>query len=66
MAKLTLELDDVTMAKLLKVAEESGYSSVEEFLKFLIEEAISAYDVNVDEKEVEEIKERLRKLGYVE
>ncbi len=66
MAKITLELDDVTMAKLLKVAEESGHPSVEEFLKFLIEEAISAYDVNVDEKEVEEIKERLRKLGYVE
>ncbi len=66
MPKLTLDLDEVTLAKLVKVAEESGYSKVEDFLKFLIEEAISAYDVSLDEKEVEEIKERLRRLGYVE
>ena len=48
------------------IEENGGFESVDELVKFLIEEFISedAGEVYTPEEE-EEIKERLRKLGYI-
>lgn len=48
------------------IEENGGFESVDELVKFLIEEFISedAEEVYSPEEE-EEIKERLRRLGYI-
>jgi len=62
MGELCVKLSKDELARLVKAAEEAGFSKPEDFIKFLIEEAISA--VQVDEKDMEEVAERLKSLGY--
>ena len=48
------------------IEENGGFSSVDELVKFLIEEFISEESEEVySPEEEEEIKDRLRKLGYL-
>ncbi len=63
----TIELpDDLYERARAWIERNGGFSSVEELVSFLIEEFISEdEDVDYSEEEEEEIKERLRKLGYL-
>ena len=60
MKKIKLDGDLLERAK--KVAETAGYSSVEEFLTHLLEKELRQVEDAADE---EELKERLRGLGYL-
>ena len=56
--KLTKELYD----KVQRVADLSGYSSVDEFVVHVLEKEISKVGQDDDE---EKVKERLKGLGYI-
>jgi hypothetical protein len=60
MKKVKLDADLLERAK--KVAETAGYSSVDEFLTHLLEKELRQVEDAADE---EELKERLRGLGYL-
>ncbi|NPA85089.1 MAG: CopG family transcriptional regulator [Crenarchaeota archaeon] len=62
MPKICLELAEDELAKLFKASEEAGFSKPEDFLKFLIEEAVGV--VQVSEEDMKEVAERLKSLGY--
>jgi hypothetical protein len=57
-----VKLDADLLARAQKVAETAGYSSVEEFLTHLLEKELRQVEDAADE---EELKERLRGLGYL-
>ena len=57
-----VKLDADLLARALKVAETAGYSSVEEFLTHLLEKELRLVEDAADE---EELKERLKGLGYL-
>ncbi len=50
-----------------KLAEEAGFSSVEELIEFLIEEAagVESEPAPLSPEEEEKVKQRLRDLGYI-
>ena len=58
--KVKLEKDLVTKAK--KLAEIAGYASAEEFITHALEKELAQFD---DAESEEEIKKRLRGLGYI-
>ena len=60
MAKVKLDKDLVIKAK--TYAEIAGYSSVEEFISHTLESAISQLEESAD---AEELKEKLKGLGYI-
>ena len=50
------------------VEEQGGFSSVEEFVEFVLSEVLSeegAEGARLSEEEEEKIKERLKALGYI-
>jgi len=57
-----VKLDADLLARALKVAETAGYSSVEEFLTHLLEKELRLVEDAADE---DELKERLKGLGYL-
>ncbi len=63
---------EVTMSKELyekavKKAEEAGFKDLNEFIVFLIEQVVEEGGEEVFSKEEEEeVKERLRSLGYID
>jgi metal-responsive CopG/Arc/MetJ family transcriptional regulator len=59
-AKIKIDKDLYERAK--KVAEIAGYSSVEEFISHTLESAIQQLD---ESGNAEEIKEKLKGLGYI-
>ena len=62
--KVKLDADLLDRAK--RAAETAGYSSVEEFLAHLIEkELVKIEGAATDAADEEELKERLRGLGYL-
>jgi hypothetical protein len=64
MKKVKLDGDLLDRAK--SAAETAGYSSVEEFLSHLIEkELVKIEGAATDAADEEELKERLRGLGYL-
>lgn len=62
MAKAKVKLDKDLLAKVKKYSELSGYSSVEEFITHCLEKEISKLD---DSDSEEEIKKKLKGLGYI-
>ena len=60
MEKVKLEKD--LLDKVKKFSEMAGYSSVEEFIAHALEKELSKLDGATSE---EEIKKRLRGLGYI-
>ena len=58
--KVKLEKDLVSKAK--KLAEIAGYASAEEFITHALEKELAQFD---DAESEEEIKKRLRGLGYI-
>ncbi len=48
------------------IEEEGGFDSVEELVEFLIQEAVETREVEgLSPEEEEQVKERLKKLGYL-
>ncbi|TEU04687.1 MAG: hypothetical protein E3J22_06785 [Candidatus Aminicenantes bacterium] len=62
MGKAKIKLDKDLMDKVKKYAEISGYSSSEEFITHCLEKEIAKLEESDSE---EEIKKRLKGLGYI-
>jgi len=61
MAKI--KIDSALFARAKNVIEVAGYSSLEEFITHIVEQAVAKYEqTNADEKTAEQ----LRGLGYIE
>ncbi|HOE14163.1 MAG TPA: hypothetical protein PLP94_00560 [Candidatus Saccharicenans sp.] len=60
--KVKVKLDKELYKKIEKVAEVAGYSSPEEFVIHVLEKEISQFEGADSE---EEIKKRLKGLGYI-
>jgi metal-responsive CopG/Arc/MetJ family transcriptional regulator len=58
----SVKLDKDLVARVKRYAEIAGYSSVEEFITHALEKELSKLDGAASE---EEIKRRLRGLGYI-
>lgn len=61
MAKIKLE--KALYDRAARTAERAGYSSVDEFIKHLVEKAVSDVEEAATDEEVEK---QLRGLGYIE
>ena len=61
-ASTKVKLDKDLVTKIKRYADIAGYSSVEEFITHALEKEISKLEGAKDE---EEIKKRLRGLGYI-
>ncbi|MEA2004708.1 MAG: hypothetical protein U9O50_00340 [Acidobacteriota bacterium] len=62
MAKGKVKLDKDLLEKVKKYAELSGYSSMEEFITHCLEKEITKLE---DSDSEEEIKKKLKGLGYI-
>jgi metal-responsive CopG/Arc/MetJ family transcriptional regulator len=62
MASAKIKLDQALFDKVKKYAEMSGYSSAEEFVTHCLEKEIAKIEEADSE---EEIKKRLKGLGYI-
>ena len=60
--KKSVKLDKDLLARVQRYAEIAGYSSVEEFIAHALEKELGKLDGATSE---EEIKKRLRGLGYI-
>ncbi len=65
--KVSIEISKEAYEKAKKLAEESGFDSVEALIEFLIEEASSGLGEGepLSKEDEEKIKERLKDLGYI-
>jgi len=57
-----IKIDKALLDKIRKYAEIAGYSSVEEFVEYALEKEIAKLE---DAESEEEIKKRLKGLGYI-
>ena len=65
-SKGKVKLDPALLDRARKAAETAGYPDVEEFLSHLIEKELKKLEQAVtDSKDEDELKERLRGLGYI-
>lgn len=62
MGKAKVRLEKELYQKIEKIAEAAGYSSAEEFIVHLLEKEVSRFEGADSE---EEIKKRLKGLGYI-
>jgi metal-responsive CopG/Arc/MetJ family transcriptional regulator len=62
MGKAKVKLDKDLLEKVKKFSELSGYSSVEEFVTHCLEKEIAKLE---DSDSEEEIKKKLKGLGYI-
>jgi hypothetical protein len=57
-----IKIDHALYERLERGAEQGGYASVDEFAQHLIERELGSRDDNVSD---EEVKKRLKGLGYI-
>jgi ectoine hydroxylase-related dioxygenase (phytanoyl-CoA dioxygenase family) len=57
-----IKIDKVLLEKIRKYAKIAGYSSVEEFVEYSLEKEIAKLE---DADSEEEIRKRLKGLGYI-
>lgn len=62
MGKAKVKLEKELYQKIEKIAEAAGYSSPEEFIVHLLEKEVAKFEGADSE---EEIKKRLKGLGYI-
>jgi Arc/MetJ-type ribon-helix-helix transcriptional regulator len=62
---MNIEIKNEIYEKIKKRIEKSEFSSVEEYVNFVLEEVIKENEGEITEEEEEQIKERLRSLGYL-
>ncbi len=58
-----IKIPDDLHARLCQAAQAAGYASVEEFVLHVLEKATAAVE---DEHSEEEVRQRLKGLGYLE
>lgn len=66
--KVTIKIPRPLYQKLQKIIEGSGYNSVTDFIVFVLRDLIASSkptEGSWDEKEIQEIKKRLKNLGYL-
>jgi len=66
--KVCVEISSEAYEKAKKLAEESGFDSVEALIEFLVEEAASTLEGGgqaFTAEDEEKVKERLKDLGYM-
>jgi hypothetical protein len=59
---MKLKIDDSLYDKLKEAAETQGYSSADEFVIHILEQAVAGLDEDMSE---EEVKKYLKGLGYL-
>jgi hypothetical protein len=65
-SKGKVKLDPDLLDRAKKAAETAGYSNVEEFLNHLVEKELKKIETATTEaKDEDELKERLKGLGYI-
>jgi hypothetical protein len=65
--KIKIKIADELYKKIAERAEKAGFSEVENFVVSLIENIFKDEHIeNYSKEEEEEIKERLKSLGYIE
>jgi len=67
--KVTIKIPRPLYEKLKVILEESGYNSVTDFVVYVLRDLVASSarsKKKVSEKELEEIKQRLRNLGYLD
>ncbi|MCI4445434.1 MAG: hypothetical protein JHC32_05345 [Candidatus Aminicenantes bacterium] len=62
MGKAKIKIEKELFQKIVKIAEVAGYSSAEEFIVHVLEKEIAKFEGADSE---EEIKKRLKGLGYI-
>jgi metal-responsive CopG/Arc/MetJ family transcriptional regulator len=62
MPSAKVKIDKILLDKIKKYAEMSGYSSVEEFITHCLEKEVAKIE---DADSEEEIKKKLKGLGYI-
>lgn len=62
---MNIEIKNEIYEKIKKRIEKSEFSSVEEYVNFVLEEVVKENEGEITEEEEEQIKERLRSLGYL-
>lgn len=60
---MTIKLNNDLAAQVAKAAADAGYSSPEEFVEHLLEQAVAKL---ADPEPGEEVERRLRGLGYID
>jgi len=66
--KVTIKIPRPLYEKLLVILEGSGYNSVTDFVVYVLRDLVASSvrsEKKVTEKELEEIKQRLKNLGYL-
>lgn len=61
--KTTVKLNKALVQRASRIAEQAGYSSVEEFIEHVIEKELSHFE---DSDSKEEVVKKLKGLGYLE
>ncbi|MBI5189474.1 MAG: hypothetical protein HZA22_02185 [Nitrospirae bacterium] len=62
MGSTKIKLDSDLVDRAQRFSEEAGYSTVEEFISHIVEKELAKIE---DSDSEEDIKERLRGLGYI-
>ena len=69
MAKRCVELSEELIKRIESVLDKAGFKSVEEFIEFVVSEALEAVagpgEAGMSKEDEEKVKERLRALGYI-
>ena len=67
--KVTIKIPRELYQRLIRMVEDTGFSSVTEFIVFVMRNLASGGDIKGEDKltaeEVRAIRERLRRLGYL-
>ncbi|MEN3044232.1 MAG: CopG family transcriptional regulator [Candidatus Hydrothermales bacterium] len=66
--KVTIKIPRPLYHKLKKIIEGTGFSSVNEFIVYVLRDLASAkeeYQEDFTKEEINKIKEKLKKLGYL-
>ncbi len=66
--KVTIKIPRPLYQKLQVIIKDSGYNSVTDFIVFILRDLLAASrapESGFDEKEIQEIKKRLKNLGYL-
>lgn len=66
--KVTIKIPRPLYNKLKKIIEGTGFSSVNEFIVYVLRDLVSIKEENKEEltkEEIQKIRERLKNLGYL-
>ena len=67
--KVTIKIPKPLYEKIATLIEGAGYNSVTDFIVYVLRDVVSSHQKQADEpyseSELQEVKDRLRKLGYL-